>query len=78
MSAYYTHAQYGFATPVGITTVNTSVSPATINLTTIPSHTGLDLAGAIWNYNTIDFNHSFTIDFDANVDIVYGAGADGY
>jgi hypothetical protein len=77
MSAYYADAQYAFAPPVGITTVNTTVSPATINLTTIPAiHS--NLSGAIWNYNTVDFNHSFTIDYDANVDLSYGSGADGY
>jgi hypothetical protein len=77
MSSYAVNAQYGFASPVGIATVNTSVTPASINLTATSS-TYSYLAGAIWNNATVDFTRSFTLEYDAYVDILYNGGADGY
>lgn len=78
LGSYAVNAQYGFAPPVGIATVNTSVTPATINLTTTSSSNSNYFASAIWNTTTVDFNRSFTLSYDAYVDILYNYGADGY
>lgn len=72
------NAQYGFAPPVGVATSNPFAAPPLLNMTAVPASNTAYVSGAIWNYNTVDFNRSFVLDFDAMMDVLYGTGADGF
>lgn len=72
------NAQYGFAPPVGVATSNPFAVPPLLNMTAVPASNTTYIAGAIWNYNTVDFNRSFVLEFDAMMNTLYGSGADGF